>query len=100
MQPLLWKLARKIIKKKGLGLWKLNCSILEEESYINDITQKIPIWVAEGQKDLAHNRTTWEWIKYNVRAHAIQYSKRAKERSDKEKCLQCYEKICHFTVIS
>ena len=59
------------------------------ESYINDITQKIPIWVAEGQKDLADNRTTWEWIKYNVRAHAIQYSKRrAKEKNDKEKCLQ------------
>ena len=74
---------------KGPGLWKMNCSILEEESYINDITQKIPIWVAEGQKDLADNRTTWEWIKHNVRAHAIQYSKRrAKEKNDKEKCLQ------------
>ena len=36
---------------KGPGLWKMNCSILEEESYVNDITQKIPIWVAEGQKD-------------------------------------------------
>ena len=35
------------------------------------------------------NRTTWEWIKYNIRAHAIQFSKRrAKEKSDKEKCLQ------------
>ena len=66
----------------------MNCSILEEESYINDITQKIPIWVAEGQKDFADNRTTWEWIKYNVRALAIQYSKRrAKEKSGKEKCL-------------
>ena len=74
---------------KGPGLWKMNCSILEEESYINDVIQKIPIWVAEGQKDLVDNRTTWEWIKYNIRAHAIQFSKRrAKEKSDKEKCLQ------------
>ena len=44
----------------------MNCSILEEESYINDITQKIPIWVAEEQKELTDNRTTWEWIKYNI----------------------------------
>ena len=69
---------------KGPGLWKINCSILEEDSYINDVTRKIPIWVAEGQKELSDNRTTWEWIKYNIRAHAIQYSKRrAKEKSDK-----------------
>ena len=67
----------------------MNCSILGEESYINDVTRKIPIWVAEGQKELSGNRTTWEWIKYNIRAHAIQYSKRrAKEKSDKEKFLQ------------
>ena len=67
----------------------MNCSILEEESYINDVTRKIPIWVAEGQKELADSRTTLEWIKYNIRTHAIQYSKRrAKEKSDKEKCLQ------------
>ena len=58
---------------KGPGLWKMNCAILEEESYINEVTQKIPIWVDEGQKELADNRTTWEWIKYNIRAHAIQF---------------------------
>ena len=74
---------------KGPGLWKMNCSILEEDSYINEVTRRIPIWVAEGQKELSDNRTTWEWIKYNIRAHAIQYSKRrAKKKSDKEKCFQ------------
>ena len=62
----------------------MNCSILEEESYHPDITQKIPIWVAEEQKELTDNRTTWEWIKYNVRAHAIQYSKREKRKMTKK----------------
>ena len=71
---------------KGPGLWKMNCSILEEDSYINEVTRRIPNWVAEGQKELSDNRTIWEWIKYNIRAHAIQYSKRrAKEKSDIEK---------------
>ena len=74
---------------KGPGLWKMNCSILEEELYIDEVTQMIPIWVAEGQKELADNRATWEWSKYNIRAHAIQYLKRrAKEKGYKEKCLK------------
>ena len=33
----------------GPGLWKVTCSILEEESYINYVTQKIPF--AKGQKE-------------------------------------------------
>ena len=56
---------------------------------MNDVSKKIPIWIAEGEKELADNRNIWEWIKYNIRAHAIQYSKRrAKEKSDEEKRLQ------------
>ena len=46
---------------KGPGLWKVNCSILEEEPYINDVSKKIPIWGAEGEKELADNRSIWEW---------------------------------------
>ena len=38
---------------------------------------------------MSNNRTIWDWIKYNIRAHAIQYSKRrAKERSELEIVLQ------------
>ena len=35
----------------------MNCSILEEKPYINDVTQNIQIWVAEGEKELGDNRT-------------------------------------------
>ena len=49
----------------------------------------IPLWTAEGQKELTDNRMVWDWIKYNIRAHAIQRSKRkAKERGKKELHLQ------------
>jgi len=82
-------LGRKDNQVTGPGLWKMNCFILEEELYINEVAQMIPIWVAEGQKELADNRATWEWSKYNIRAHAIQYLKRrAKEKGYKEKCLK------------
>ena len=68
----------------------MNCSLLEDDDYINDITAKIPVWLAEGYKELSDNRNIWDWIKYNIRIiNAIQHSKRkAKEKYDKENTLQ------------
>jgi len=74
---------------KGPGLWKMNCSLLEDEDYVNDITEKIPIWLAEDCKELWDNRSIWDWLKYNIRMHTIQLSKRrAGERSEREQNLQ------------
>ena len=74
---------------KGPGLWKINCSILDDEDYIKDITLKIPSWIADGERELSDNRTIGDWIKYHIRVHAMQYSKRrAKERSELEIVLQ------------
>ena len=67
----------------------MNCSLLEDENYVNEIALKVPVWIAECEKDLIDNRSIWEWLKYNIRAHAIQYSiKRAQERTEKEDSLQ------------
>ena len=67
----------------------MNCSMLEDENYVNEIVLKIPVWIAEGEKDLTDNRSIWEWLKYNIRAHGIQYSiKKAQERNEKEESLQ------------
>ena len=65
---------------KGSGLWKMNCSILDDEDYIRDISLKIPSWIADGERQLSDNRTIWDWIKYNIRAHAIQYSSGAQKK--------------------
>ena len=73
---------------KGSGLWKMNCSILDDEDYIQDITLKIPAWITDSEKASSDSRIIWEWIKYNIRAHVIQHSKRrAKERSELESVL-------------
>ena len=38
---------------------------------------------------ISDNRNIWDWLKYNIRAHAIQHSKRrAKERIEKENHLE------------
>ena len=76
----------------------MNCSLLDDEDYEEDITMMIPLWIAEGQKEFTDNRMIWDWIKCNIRAHAIQYSKRkAKERGEKEFDLQ--EELPPFSLI-
>ena len=59
------------------------------EDYVNDITEKIPIWLAEGRKDLSDSRSIWDWLTYNIRTHTIQLSKqKAQERNEREQKLQ------------
>ena len=63
--------------QKGPGYWKLNCSLLADDAYVNIVTELLPLWAAEGRKEL------------NIRAHTINFSKRkSKERDEKEKTLQ------------
>ena len=53
------------------------------------IAKMIPIWTAEGERELSGHRSTWDWIKYNVRAYSTNYSKKkAKVRNEQEKELQ------------
>jgi len=53
---------------KDPGFWKMNCSILEDANYIDEISHLIPQWVAEGQKEISDHGNVWEWIKFNVKA--------------------------------
>ena len=41
---------------KGPGYWKMNRSLLEDGDYIKDITEKIPMWLAEGRDALSDKR--------------------------------------------
>ena len=62
-----------------------------DEEYVNNVTELIPIWAAdrEGRKELSDDRSVWDWIKYNFRAHPSWHSKkRSKERGKKELSLQ------------
>ena len=74
---------------KGPGFWKFNCSLLDDENYINEMKLNVPAWRKEGQTELSNKRAVWDWIKYNIRSHAISYSKnRSKERKAVETKLQ------------
>jgi len=67
----------------------MNCSLLGDEEYVNSVTEMIPMWITEGREELSDDRCVWDWIKHNIRAHAISHSKRkAKQRSETEIKLQ------------
>ena len=48
----------------------MNCALLKDDCYVDDIKSKIPVWLAEGYKALLYNRNIWDWLKCNFRAHA------------------------------
>ena len=74
---------------KGPGYWKINCSLLDDDNYQREVMAKMPVWLAEGRCYLPDHRCIWDWIKYNLRAHAVQFSKRkAKVKKDEENILQ------------
>ena len=57
----------------------MNCAILDDSFYIEEISNLLPKWVTEGQKELSDDRSVWEWTKFNIRSHAIQFSKKEPE---------------------
>ena len=61
---------------KGPGIWKMNVSLLDDENCLNQLTINIPKWKLEGENELSDKRSVWDWIKYNIRSHAIATPKR------------------------
>ncbi|CAH3189030.1 unnamed protein product [Porites lobata] len=76
---------------KGPGFWKMNVSLLEDPNYLEELKQNIPLWKTTGSDNLSDKRCIWDWLKYNIRNHAILFSKKkAKERSAMEKTYNKY----------
>ena len=83
---------------KGPGYWKMNVSLLEDENYFSNLKDNIPEWKRLGVESLSDKRSIWDWLKYNIRNHAISYSKqKAKEHNRKLTELQtAYEATKKF----
>ena len=70
------------------GKWTA-LSILGDSLYIEEISNLLPKWVDEGQKELSDDRSVWEWTKFDIRNHAIQFPKKAaRSRKDQEAQLE------------
>ena len=56
---------------KGPGICKMNVSLLDDENYLEQLRINIAKWKLEGENELSDKRCVWDWIKYNIRLHAI-----------------------------
>ena len=73
---------------KGPGIWKLNCSLLSDQLYVEEINRLILSWVQEGKADLSDPCSVWDWAKYNIKKYSRKYSmNKSKQRKEKEKLL-------------
>ena len=80
---------RNIGEIKGPGIWKMNVSLLDDENYLEQLRINIPKWKQERENELSDKRCVWDWIKYNIRLHAISYPKvKSKLRYEKEQRIQ------------
>ena len=63
---------------RGLGFWKFNSSLLEDDEYTEKLMFKIPHFINKYQ-DLEDHGLLWELIKMEIRAFTINYSKKRKK---------------------
>ena len=40
---------------RGLGHWKMNATLLDDNEFVKDVTTRIPIWLTEGRNELSDN---------------------------------------------
>ena len=74
---------------KGPEICKMTVSLLDDENYLQQLRINIAKWKLEGENKLSDKRCVWDWIKYNIRLHAISYPKgKAKLRYEKEQRIQ------------
>ena len=59
---------------KGPGFWKLNCSLLNDKEYVNELNLLLPTWLRQGNRELSDPRSVWDWVKYNVKKYSRLYS--------------------------
>ena len=85
---------------RGPGTWKFNNQLLEDENYVQLITECLPRILAKYQEVESH-QLLWELIKMEFRAETITYSK-AERRELKNREIHPQEKldaldneICH-----
>lgn len=60
-------------RAEGPVFWKLNCSLLNDKQYVNEINCLLPTWLQEGKQDLSDPRSVRDWVKYNVKKYARRY---------------------------
>ena len=75
------------VKKQRMGpsYWKFNNSLLNNEEFVEALSDNVPLWVDEYEHK-NDNKMLWDWLKYKIREFTIPFSK--KKKCEKEKLRQ------------
>ena len=73
-------------KVKDPGFWKLNCSLLNDKQYVDEVNFLLPAWLQKGKQELSDPRSVWDWMKYNVKKYFRQYSMSKSRQRKLEEC--------------
>ena len=70
--------------KRGPGVWKFNCTLLQNQKYVEDMRQLInKVWIEQSSENPA---TRFDFLKYKIRQKTKQFSKNlAKQNKLKER---------------
>ena len=69
---------------RGLGLWKFNNSLLEDEIYVKLITDSYAV-IQNKYSGIEDKRLKWELIKMEIRGITIPFSKNKAKQLHQEK---------------
>ena len=67
--------------KRGIGYWKLNISLLNEEKYISEIKEIIKNTIIQYKEKIGKGRT-WELIKIKVKEFSVSYCQSRSKRTE------------------
>ena len=68
------------IPSRGPGLWKFNNQLLEDSQFVAEVKEKIPLWTAEAETDLASNTGgQWGYIKHKIGEFSRDYGAKVKK---------------------
>ncbi len=75
-------------RKRGQGYWKLNSSLLNDDEYVNEITDIFNNTLSEYE-NIATKSNIWELCKIRFKEHSISYSiRKCKLKRDKYQLLE------------
>ena len=81
------------VQKKGPNFWKFNSSLLDDNTYVENMKLNIQNW--RDEYDIEDKQLKWELIKFEIRKYTIYYSKNKKRETNQRK-LELEKKLCQL----